>query len=819
MKNDRRARCLSCRPGLIALGLSAFFLLPGLVLAQAPADVGDTVRIGSDRATISWQTVSGATSYNLYRGASPASADQTCLVVHTPSLLASDAGLPPPGGLFYYLVSASNASGEGTIGTDSSGSPRPNAAPCADLDNDLVADNRDNCPGASNVSQADQNEDGLGDACDPKTYDFEADLPGARPAGMTQTGGTDATFLVRSFGGDRGVSYDVGTGGVYDVFDRFVAGEPFEPMTAWVDFDEVFPSDVLSLELWSDGAWGANAGVGVIVQIASGGQILIYQRTAQSVPQQAGPLLPNGRLRLRLLPGTGISADLHVDAWGGSSFIPDYAIFPIADRHRLAGLGVAAANYISGKRGLKRITVEQGVSALPLHLRKHFSWSSDWKVFQRSSTGAADIPLRFTYTSAEPARLEARVRQSGTAVVLTGHDWQDHTTSLPAGVSQAASAIVAAAPTGGNYDVDVRLVRISDSNILGSDVLSNVAVGDVYISCGQSNMSGYSGTLDNAEAPIPQAHLFANNYLWRQASEPMDDGTDQVDAVSAEAPQHSLMLRFAKEVWLATGVPVGVIVGPLGGTNLYSQWQRDETDHDNRATLYGSMLYRALVQNYPTSVKGMLWYQGESDVGRTLNQYLTDLKNLLARYREDLGNPDLYLLNAQLATDQITDLPGWLTIKEAQRRHELQDARTKLITTMDQPRADTVHLTVAGYKVVGWRFALAAREMIYGQPVDSGARHTAVRFKDFHKKSVEIVYDAAVSGGVAGEFLASDDGTSVSISGISTAGSIVTLTLSRAIRGIGELSYGYVRDPSLSWVTGPNGVPVPNFHRVPITGP
>src|SRR5262249_17546055 len=155
-----------------------------------------SVRLSADRTTVSWQAISGATSYNVYRGASPAAGDQTCLVVHATGLSAADGATPATGGLFYYLVSGSNASGEGTLGTDSAGSPRPNPAPCLDADNDLVADNRDNCPGASNPTQADQNEDGIGDACDPKTYDFEADPLGVRPAGMTQTGGVDATFLV-----------------------------------------------------------------------------------------------------------------------------------------------------------------------------------------------------------------------------------------------------------------------------------------------------------------------------------------------------------------------------------------------------------------------------------------------------------------------------------------------------------------------------------------------------------------------------------------------------------------------------------------------
>src|SRR2546426_1308656 len=487
-------------------------LLAWPAAAQAPGDVGPTVRVASDRQSITWGAVSGADSYNVYRGQSPALADQTCLVVHMTSLAAADSAAPASGGLFYYLVSAVNSSGEGTLGNRSDGTPRPNTAPCQDADADLVPDNRDNCPGVANPSQADQNSDGLGDACDGKTYDFEADALGARPAAMTQTGGVEPSFLVRDYSGDKGVAYDGGNAGVQDVFVRFGADESFEPTNIYIDFDGA--AETSSLELWSDGAYGANAGEGVIFQIGSGGQVKMYQRTAQNLPVQDGPStpLPGGRARLRLLPGAETDATLHVDSFDGASFVEDFYVFTIEDRHRLAGLDVSTANYIGGRRGLKRITVEHIGSTAPLRIRKHYSWSPDYKVFQRSFSGSADLPLRFFYSSAEPARLEARVVESDTSAVLPGHDYSDHALDLPPGMSQPGTFAVTGVPTGGDYEVEARLVRVSDSAIPGADVLSHVAVGDVFISGGQSNMSGYSGTLANAETPIEQAHLFGNDY-------------------------------------------------------------------------------------------------------------------------------------------------------------------------------------------------------------------------------------------------------------------------------------------------------------------
>ena len=45
--------------------------------------------------------------------------------------------------------------------------PSPDAAPAPDQDNDGVPDATDNCPTVANADQADEDHDGIGDACDP----------------------------------------------------------------------------------------------------------------------------------------------------------------------------------------------------------------------------------------------------------------------------------------------------------------------------------------------------------------------------------------------------------------------------------------------------------------------------------------------------------------------------------------------------------------------------------------------------------------------------------------------------------------------------
>lgn len=787
---------------------------PGIVTAAVPDAAPGNLRF-DDLDTIVWDAVPTADRYHVYLGLDPAAGDAECYRFGVPGITTDIAAQPAPGSLQYYLIAAANAEGEGPFGSDSAGTPRSNPSPCVDDDGDLVADNLDNCPLAANPDQADQDEGGVGDRCDPNTYDFETDLPGARPAGMTQVGGVNATFLVEDVAGDRSVRYAGGTG-QHDRLDRVIAGASHLDTTVYLDVADV--AGTASVELWSDGAYGWRAGGGVIVQVRDSGELWFYDRVHQGVPGVAGPVIPvDGRLRIRLVKGVGNTSEVHVDVRSGEAWYDDYAVFPVADDRFYRGRATVVADYLVGARPITRVTVVHDIPPGPLNLRRDPAWSADWKLFQRDAANTADVPVRFFHRLDESGRAQVRVVESIGGGVLPGFDWADHEIALgaaPGGASVETS--VPGIPAGGNYDVEVRLVKDSDGSVVAQDALVEIAVGDVWLAGGQSNMAGYSGNLIGAETPIDRVHLFGNDNRWKRATEPMDAGTDQVDAVSSENPAHSLMLRFAKDMEAATGVPQAIVPGPLGGTNLHTQWQRNESDHDDRGTLYGSLLHRALLQNDPNPPIGFLWFQGESDSGRGTAAYESDMNELIARYREDLANPELWVLQAQLGTHQLQqDLEAWVSIQEAQRRVAEADPRVAVIPTADQPRSDTIHFSVAGYKTIGARFAEAAREMVLGEAMDASLRVVAAR-RIGNRRSMEIEFDGDVTGGEAGLFRVRHEGAGVEIRQISAAGQVVTLTLGDRLDGAATVSYGYAVSPDRTFLVDTRGTPVPHFREFPV---
>jgi hypothetical protein len=709
-----------------------------------------------------------------------------------------------------------NADGEGILGKDGEGNAVPNGQPCVDADGDLVADNTDNCPSAVNPAQSDQDGNGLGDACDPNTYDFEADAVGARPAATTSYGPATQSLSVKLVGGEHAVTYDQPGVGTSDAFDRVQAGMPRQDVTVYVDWASA--ASYATLELWSDGCWGWNAGNGVILQLADNATIRFFDRHAQDVPLQQGPALPTGgRMRLRLIKGPGVTSTLHVDSWDGASWAQDWASFPIADDHRYSGRDTVVADYYGGPRPIKRITVVPMIPAEALRVRKDPAWSADWKVFQRDGLDRATVPLRVFYRLDAPGTLQARVVRTSNGSPLPGFDWTDHALALAAASGSAASLDISAVPTGGNYDVQVRLVRNGDGAILGQEDIVQVAVGDVYIAGGQSNMSGYSGTLAGAEPPLDEVHLFHNDATWKRAVEPMDGGTDQADRVSYETPDHSLMLRFAKEIFQATGVPVGIVPGPLGGTNLYSQWQRNASRHDDRSTLYGSLLHRVRLQNFAAPPKGFLWYQGESDAGRGTAAYVADLQRLMAQYREDLDAPGLRFGIVQLATYDGADLATWIPIQEAHRLVVEADPLAVLAVPIDLPRADSIHLNVAGYKTLGVRLAREFLQHAYGQPIDASARLSQATIVGINGRTIELTYDAPVTGGAGALYQVLDGATTITVTSASTSGNIVSLRLHMRANPGSVVTYGYSKLPTASWVKDAQGTPVAVFQNYATT--
>lgn len=237
-------------------------------------------------------------------------------------------------------------------------------------------------------------------------------------------------------------------------------------------------------------------------------------------------------------------------------------------------------------------------------------------MIQRDTATTGDIPIEGLLPGG-PYDVEAR---------YAGGSW----TTVASGVSGAFTATLPAQPVG-NGLFEIRRVGSSLTT-----TASNVAIGEVFVLAGQSNASGY-GTNNQTYTGTPPGRLFGNDYLWKPMVDPTDSFVNQVDAVSKDTPlsgaRGSVWVKLAGGLADLLGVPVAVVPTALGGTAI-AQWLPG-ADHFNRATLYGSMAYRAQLVGCRT----VLWWQGESDAlsGTAQATYNSRLDTVANAVSADLG--------------------------------------------------------------------------------------------------------------------------------------------------------------------------------------
>ncbi len=135
--------------------------------------------------------------------------------------------------------------------------------------------------------------------------------------------------------------------------------------------------------------------------------------------------------------------------------------------------------------------------------------------------------------------------------------------------------------------------------------------------------------------------------------------------------------------------------------------------HQIPVGLFNGML--APVSEY--EVKGVLWYQGESNTARP-ETYEELFVRLIECWRKQLKRPDLPFLSVQLPnyveTEEMRAVGKWPLLREAQRK-ALRVPGTAMAVTIDIGEWNDLH--PHDKQNVGRRLALAARKVAYGEDV------------------------------------------------------------------------------------------------------
>ncbi len=450
----------------------------------------------------------------------------------------------------------------------------------------------------------------------------------------------------------------------------------------------------------------------------------------------------------------------------------------------------------------------------------------DWKLFQRDAASrSTTITVPFHYRLAHAARVEVALIAQATGAALSGFGFAEHALTLDVDTTDgggSGSLVLAGVPQGGNYDLAARIVNPTSGVVLLTDTTRNLAVGDVFLAAGQSNMSGNNGLAEapsHYEQPDPQVHLFGNDYRWKLATEPMENAANSLDPVGIDSQARSSpMLRFAKEVTQRTGIPVAIMPASSSGSSIMpattgdpfaNHWTRDAQDPQRRTTLYGSALSRVLVQDYASPIRGVIWYQGESDAAVPTADYLATLRQLVSDLRTDLASPALFFASCQLAsyTLDVTEAPQalWMGLREAQRQYAASDPQSTLVATLDLP-VYFVHLFGSGYRETGRRLGLATLEASYNvRRLGTTPKLRSVRLSRAGARVV-LRYDRPVVGGDPALFRVSNASGGVAVLAAQARGSRVYVDLAQPVTAAAHVSYGFGKPASPGgWLVGRRG--------------
>ncbi len=104
------------------------------LVSAVPGAVGATLVFNKNKRDMTWQSITQATAYNVYRGTFGGgvkfSYNHTCFENGSADTAATDTSTPAMANGFYYLMSGENCFGEGTLGSKTGGTARPNNSPC-----------------------------------------------------------------------------------------------------------------------------------------------------------------------------------------------------------------------------------------------------------------------------------------------------------------------------------------------------------------------------------------------------------------------------------------------------------------------------------------------------------------------------------------------------------------------------------------------------------------------------------------------------------------------------------------------------------------
>lgn len=277
-------------------------------------------------------------------------------------------------------------------------------------------------------------------------------------------------------------------------------------------------------------------------------------------------------------------------------------------------------------------------------------------------------------------------------------------------------------------------ITITDGSIT---TIQNILIGEVWFCSGQSNMEmpfkGFNNQpIEGAQEVIDQADPNNGIRMVSVKRNPQDcpvsiaegkwmlSTKDNVPKFSATAYFFALKLR--KEL----NLPIGIINSSWGGSSVEGWMNKDLADNyddldlnlkipDNENWKKPCIMYNGMLKPFKDYVvKGFVWYQGESNIGRNAT-YASKLNDMATLWRYEWQNETLPFYIVEIAPYLYEHPIDAAKLREAQFKASNIITYSGIVSTNDLVRPDEANIVHPSMKKpIGERLANLALANNYG---------------------------------------------------------------------------------------------------------
>ncbi len=229
----------------------------------------------------------------------------------------------------------------------------------------------------------------------------------------------------------------------------------------------------------------------------------------------------------------------------------------------------------------------------------------------------------------------------------------------------------------------------------------------LFLLAGQSNMAGRGYLEAQDTVPHERVWMLDRALAWVPA----------VDPVHFDKPVAGVGPGRAFGIAIAEADPearVGLVPTAVGGSGITS-WVPGGYDAATKTHPYDEALARARAAQRSGTFRAILWHQGESDSNaKDAPLYEARLRTLIARFRADLGDPDLPFLIGELGHFPARPWDEWRTMVDAAHRAVARDVPGVAYVSAEglRDRGDNLHFSAESARELGRRYAAAYRRLV-----------------------------------------------------------------------------------------------------------